>query len=44
MAMSEDGANVRSMGSRNYPNPPWKHDVWEESGVPGENAQLSAER
>jgi hypothetical protein len=35
MAMSDDGANVRSMGPRNYPNPPWKHNFWEGPEYPG---------
>jgi hypothetical protein len=27
-----------------YPNPPWQLSLWEETGAPGENPRLSAER
>jgi hypothetical protein len=27
-----------------YPNPPCQHSPWDETGAPGENQQLSAER
>ena len=40
--MKEEEEEVRAIGAN--PNQPCQHSLWEETGVPGENPRLSAER